>query len=324
MEKVKAKPFLKWVGGKTQLLQKFQDYYPHELKKGKLTKYVEPFIGGGAVFFDIVQKYNFEYTYISDINKDLILSYKTIQKNSELLLEFLEYYQKEHDKRSLEEQKEFFNTIKDQFNKERLDINYNRISKKTTKRTAQLIYLNKTCYNGLFRLNSKGIFNVPFGSNKKPKIFDKNNILKIAKLLENTEIKNANYQECLKVVDKNTFVYFDPPYRPISKTALFNSYAGMTFKDSEQVRLAKFFHNLDLKEAKLMLSNSDPQNVNPYDKFFEDLYYNFFIRKVSANRLINTSREKRGAINELLITNYNPEFNFESFYQDNKYAFVYF
>lgn len=324
MEKAKARPFLKWVGGKTQLLQKFDDFYPYELKNGKLTKYVEPFIGGGAVFFDVVQRYNFEYTYISDINKDLVLAYKTIQKNPEKLIEFLDYYQKEHDKRSLEEQKNFYLSVREEFNKEKDEINYKRVSSKTIKRAAKLIYLNKTCFNGLFRLNSKGVFNVNFGSNKKPRILDKNNILRISKVLEHTDIRNANYEECLEVVDKNSFVYFDPPYRPISKTALFNSYSAMSFKDSEQIRLARFFHNLDLKEAKLMLSNSDPKNINPDDNFFEELYYKFFIRKVEANRLINTSGDKRGAINELLITNYNPEFNFDTFYEEHKLAFVYF
>lgn len=304
----KAKPFLKWAGGKTQLLEQFESFYPLELHTGKLTKYIEPFVGGGAVFFHIIQKFNFEYAYISDINKDLVLAYRCIQKKPAELLSYLEIYQKEHIKRDKHEQKDFFLEIRQKYNQEKENINYKLLSKKEIERIAQLIYINKVCFNGLFRLNSKGDFNVSFGDCKKPKIVDRENIYLVSKCLNNTEIKIASYEECFNLADKKTFIYFDPPYKPISKTSNFTTYGGKEFKDNEQIKLSEFFNKLDkIKKSKLMLSNSDPKNENPTDTFFDTTYERFFVNKVFANRIINSNSEKRGKITEVLITNYNPK-----------------
>lgn len=304
----KAKPFLKWAGGKTQLLDQFENFYPLELYTGKLNKYIEPFVGGGAVFFHIIQKFNFEYAYISDINKDLVLAYRCIQKKPAELINYLEIYQKEHNKRDRLEQKKFFLEIRQKYNQEKENINYKLLSKKEIERIAQLIYINKVCFNGLFRLNSKGDFNVSFGDCKKPKIVDSENIYLVSKCLNNTEIKIASYEKCFKLADPKTFIYFDPPYKPLSKTSNFTTYGGKEFKDNEQIKLSSFFNKLDkIKKSKLMLSNSDPKNENPTDTFFDTTYENFFVNKVFANRIINSNSEKRGKITEVLITNYNPK-----------------
>jgi DNA adenine methylase len=303
-----AKPFLKWAGGKTQLLSQFDKFYPIELKQHKINQYVEPFVGSGAVFFEVVQKFTIKKAFISDINQDLILAYRVIQKNPDALLELLEKYQNRYNTRPMDKRKDLFLEVRKQFNAQRTKISYQRFSKREIKRAAQLIFLNKTCFNGLFRLNSKKEFNVPFGNYKKPKIWDVDNIQAVSKILQNTEIQCANYQAIFDKADENTFIYFDPPYRPLSQTARFTSYTDSPFTDIEQTQLAVFFQKLaEEKPAKLMLSNSDPKNQNPNDHFFENLYGDYYIHRVRANRMINSNAQKRGPINELLITNYRYE-----------------
>ncbi|WP_448528024.1 DNA adenine methylase [Raineya sp.] len=305
---IKAKPFVKWVGGKNQLLEQFEEYYPNELRKGKIRNYIEPFLGGGALFFAISQRYKIEKAYLSDLNKDLILTYQVIQQNPYDLLEFLEQYQKEYDNTPQEKRLDLFLEIRQHFNRQRFEINYKKIADNWIPRAAQFIFLNKTCFNGLFRLNSKGEFNVPFGKYKTATIFDKNNILAASKALQSAEIVQANYASCFDKVDESSFVYLDPPYRPISPTAGFTTYTGTEFSDKNQQELAHFFHKLDTeKGAKLMLSNSDPKNENPNDDFFEKAYAGYNIFRVSAKRVVNCNGEKRGKINELLITNYPYE-----------------
>lgn len=239
-----VRPFLKWVGGKTQLLNQFERFYPNGLKTGRINKYIEPFVGGGAVFFHIMDTFDIEYAYISDVNKDLILAYKVIQKEPFELIQRLENYQKEHDKREKAEQKTFFMEVRKKYNFYKKAIDYETVSKLGIERTAELIYINKVCFNGLFRVNSKGDFNAPFGDYKSPNIFDSNNIEMVSKCLNKTEIKIASYEECFDLIDKKTFVYFDPPYRPISRTANFTTYSGCEFKENEQVKLFEFFNKL--------------------------------------------------------------------------------
>jgi len=304
MTNIKAKPFLKWAGGKSQLLQQFENFYPKELKSKKINRYIEPFIGGGAVFFEVVQRFKFEHLYISDINKDLILAYKTIKRASNDLIYCLEEYQANYYEKDLAKRKEFFYEIRNEYNLEKDLINYKNYSKNWVERTAKLIFLNRTCFNGLFRLNSSGQFNVPFGDYKKPRILDEAN----SNVLQRTEIKNADYQKCFDKITQKTFLYFDPPYRPISKTSSFTTYNGSNFADDEQIKLAEFLKKLTTeKHAKFMLSNSDPKNENLEDNFFDDLYKDFFINRVSATRIINSKAEKRGQINELLLTNYRTK-----------------
>lgn len=307
MEK-RAKPFIKWVGGKNQLLEQFENYYPTELKTGQIKHYIEPFLGGGAVFFSIFQKYSLQTAYLSDQNPDLVLAYRTIQQKPDWLLEHLEIYQKKYDQSDTAQRKELFMTIRNQFNAKKTNISIREISDKAVLRTSQFIFLNKTCFNGLFRLNSKGEFNVPHGKYAKTSIADHENILAVSKLLQKAEIYHADYSACLSRADQNTFVYFDPPYRPISSSSNFTTYTGSNFADAKQLKLAQFFRKLDKeRQAKLMLSNSDPQNTNPDDRFFETAYFGYPIVRVSASRAINSNPEKRGKINEILIRNYETQ-----------------
>ncbi len=302
-----AKPFLKWAGGKNQLLEQFKNYYPAELKNRIIKNYVEPFLGGGAVFFDIAQKFNIERAYLSDINKDLILTYQVIQQQPDDLLEYLAHYQKRYDQTEQEQRNELFLTMRTQFNEQRFEIDYQKLSDYSVLRAALFIALNKTCFNGLFRLNSKGAFNVPYGKYKTAMILDEANILAVSHLLQRVKIVSAEYTDCWNHVNDQSFVYFDPPYRPVSQTANFTTYTGFEFKDQEQLQLALFFKKLDQeKGAKLMLSNSDPTFNNPHDNFFEQAYSGYNIFKVSANRAINCDGNKRGKITELLITNFFP------------------
>ncbi|MCS6794755.1 MAG: Dam family site-specific DNA-(adenine-N6)-methyltransferase [Raineya sp.] len=302
---LKAKPFVKWAGGKSQLLEKFEDFYPTELQKGNIKTYIEPFVGGGALFFSIAQNSKIQRAFLYDLNKDLILTYQVIQQRPYDLLDFLEQYQKVYDQTLPEKRNVLFLEVRKHFNLQRFEINYRKISDNWISRAAQFIFLNKTCYNGLFRLNAKGEFNVPFGKYEKAVILDKTNILSASQILQKAEIIAGDYAECYNKIDENTFVYFDPPYRPISQTASFTAYMGYEFSDQEQVRLAQFFRKVDReKGAKLMLSNSDPKNNNPNDDFFEKIYAGYNIYRVSANRAVNCQGNKRGKINEILITNY--------------------
>ena len=185
------------------------------------------------------------------------------------------------------------------------EINYSKLSEKWVDITASLIFLNKTCFNGLYRTNKKGEFNVPHGRYKKPKILDTDNLYAVAKALEIAEIELGDFETSLKKVSSNCFIYLDPPYRPLNKTSNFTSYSTFEFNDKEQKRLAKFYNYLDNNyDLKLMLSNSDPKNEDSSDNFFEHLYQEFNINRVLANRMINSKGKKRGSIYELIITNY--------------------
>ncbi len=299
-----VRPFLKWAGGKGQLLGQIRQNLPTELHEGNITKYAEPFIGGGAVFFLISDEFRISEFYISDRNADLILSYRTIQLQVELLIERLEKIERQYLGLSPRHRKEFFYETRRLFNKGRRRKDFSNPNKFASLHVARLIFLNRTCFNGLYRVNSYGDFNVPFGDYQNPKICDASNLRSVSRSLQKAEIYCGDFTKCKEFVDHRTFVYFDPPYRPISKTANFNSYARNPFDDGEQKRLAQFFKELDENGAKLMLSNSDPQNENPEDNFFDSLYSGFFIDKVVASRRINSNGDRRGEITELLITNY--------------------
>jgi DNA adenine methylase len=301
---VLAKPILKWAGGKSQLLEQIRKALPRELKMRQLTRYAEPFIGGGAVFFHIAQNFPVQQYYISDLNQELILLYKTIQRDVVALINQLGDIQERYYTLTSEQQEEFFYATRNTYNSKLHHVDFGNYSHDWIERSTQIIFLNRTCFNGLFRVNSKGEFNVPFGDYKNPRICDADNLRAVSAILQNTIIEFADFTVCDRFVDSQTFVYFDPPYRPISKTASFKAYSKHDFNDDEQRRLADFYRNLDARGAKLMLSNSDPQNENPDDKFFEEIYAGFNIRKVIAARNINSNGAKRGHIFELLITNY--------------------
>ena len=299
-----AQPFLKWAGGKSQLLTQIEPFFPQALKEGLIKRYIEPFVGGGAVFLYLASAYPISEYFICDVNPELILAYQTIQKNVEELINLLKEIQANYLILSEQERKKYFYKIRSHYNQQRKEINFDIYSKSCLNRTSQLIFLNRTCFNGLFRVNSKGEFNVPFGRYKDPRICDEENLRSLAQVLEKTEIQRGDFSQCQKFVNKESFVYFDPPYRPISKTSNFNAYSAQIFKDQDQLRLRDFFQQLDRKGAKLMLSNSDPKNEDPNDTFFEEAYQGYQIKRVQARRNINSKGSKRGQINEILIRNY--------------------
>jgi DNA adenine methylase len=300
----RAKPFLKWAGGKTQLLEQLSKKLPVGLSVGKVRKYAEPFIGGGAMFFSIAQLYEIDAFFISDANPELFVVYKIVREETEALISKLNEMQKKYNRLSPSEQHIFFYDTRSAFNNTRPTIKFASFQPSWIQRTAEFFFLNHTCFNGLFRINSKAGFNVPFGKYKQIGLFDEDNLRAVADLLEKVDIRLGDFTICEDFVDENTFVYFDPPYRPISKTASFNTYNGTDFGDHEQKRLAAFCRKIDKKGVKWMLSNSDPKNENPNDHFFETLYDGFNISRANASRAINSKGHKRGQISELIITNY--------------------
>ncbi len=302
-----AKPVLKWAGGKGQLLEQIIKYLPKELIKNNIDCYIEPFIGGGAVFFWIAQNFKIKEFYLLDINPELILLYKTIQKDVDSLIEDLKKIEQSYYLLDNEQRKLFFLEKREQYNQQRNQIDYKIFNEAWIVRSAQMIFLNRTCFNGLFRVNKKGYFNVPFGDYKNPKICNVDNLLLASKLLKKVTINCADFNNIQNIVNNKTFVYFDPPYRPLSKTASFKSYSQFDFNDDEQKRLANFYTTLDKQGAKLMLSNSDPKNIDINDNFFDELYSEFQINRLTANRMINSKVDKRGSISELLITNYEDK-----------------
>ncbi|AEH06247.1 DNA adenine methylase [Methanothermococcus okinawensis] len=285
------KPFLKWAGGKTQIINSIDENLPKDLKDGKIKRYIEPFVGGGAVLFYILQKYELRDVVINDINSDLILTYKVVKNDVNNLINELSEIKDRFLSLSDENRKNFYYNIREEFNKSKEEMD-------DIKRASYFIVLNKTCYNGLYRVNKKGGFNVPYGMYKNPKIFDADNLKQISKLLKNVKILCGDFEIIEEYVDKDSFVYFDPPYKPINKTSSFTAYTKYNFSDSDQIRLSELYKKLDRRGAKLMLSNS-------YDiEFFRQLYSNYFIKKITAKRMINCKGDKRGNIYELLITNY--------------------
>jgi len=299
-----ARPFLKWAGGKTQLLNAFGKRLPGELKKGKITRYVEPFIGGGAFFFYLNQRFSFERCYICDANEELYLSYRVIQRSVKKLISELETLESEYISKDAKARESFYYEVRDAFNQQLPEINFHRYEMEWIKRAARIIFLNHTCFNGLFRVNQRGGFNTPFGKYKNPDILNEDNLYTVAILLKTTQIRLGDFTACRKFIDDHTFVYLDPPYRPLNETSSFTSYSKQGFSDNDQVRLADFFKELDAKGAKIMLSNSDPKNENPGDTFFDDLYSGYYIDRVPAKRMINCNGSGRGNITELIITNY--------------------
>jgi DNA adenine methylase len=292
-----AKPFLKWAGGKTQLISEIEKNIPRSITSTKFT-YIEPFVGSGAVLFWILDNFpQVEYAVINDINKDLINTYRTIKSNPKELISILEILQGEYHalEYSEEEKKEYF------YQKRKL---FNKRQQEQSVQSALFIFLNRTCFNGLFRVNRKNEFNVPIGSYKKPTICDKLNLLAVNKVLQKVELLCGDFELTANYANANTLFYFDPPYKPLSETSSFNSYAKDEFNDNEQIRLKRFCDKLNLLGHSWLLSNSDVKGKNPEDDFFDDLYSEFTIKRVDAKRNINANPEKRGFLKELLITNH--------------------
>ena len=267
-------PFLKWAGGKRQLILQMNKYFPKNFNK-----YIEPFVGGGAVLFYLKPKFSI----IIDINKELTNCYKVIKNNVKELIELLKTHKNEknyyYQVRALDRDKKKFNKLSN------------------IEKASRMIYLNRCCYNGLYRVNSKGQFNVPFGRYKNPNFCDEENLLAVSKALKNVKIIHGSFELCLDYTEKDDFVYFDPPYYPISKTSSFTSYTKENFGEDSQQKLFNVFKKLDGRDCKLMLSNS-------YNEYVKNLYKDYKIITLDARRAINCDAAKRGNIKVLLILNY--------------------
>jgi len=274
-----AKPFLKWVGGKKQILPQIRQYIPKEYKR-----YFEPFIGGGALFFTLRPK----IAHINDINKKLISAYRNIKNHPDKIIKCLENLQNEFYKKNDDDRKIFFYEIRNKFND---------LEDDSTEKTSFLIFLNKTCFNGMYRENSKGKFNVPFGRYKNPRILDEKNIIAVSKLLQEVTITNDPFEKSVEGAKSEDFIYFDPPYHPLSKTSNFTGYSNGGFIEKDQEKLGEVFKELVGRGCYVLLSNSDTE-------FIRKIYKDYKIEVVSAARSINCKASGRGKINELLIMNY--------------------
>lgn len=297
----KARPFLKWAGGKRQLIPQLNELLPNELYNNDFT-YIEPFVGGGAMLFFMLDKFpNIKKVIINDINKKLTDAYRIIKDDAEGLVLMLTNIENEYNKLKVEDsKKEFYLKQRERFNEANLDL---------LEMTALLIFLNRTCFNGLYRENSKGKFNVPFGKYDNPTICNADVLYADSKLLNKCEIVilTGDFSNTAKYVEERNlyFFYFDPPYRPLSATSSFNSFVKEDFNDDSQRKLSNFCRQLALKENVFwMLSNSDCSAKNPDDNFFEDIYNGFDIQRVFASRAVNANASKRGKLTELLIRNY--------------------
>jgi len=266
---VSPRPFLKWAGGKSQLISQYIPFFPEDFNT-----YYEPFLGGGAVFFHLLPK----TAVLSDINPELINVYCCVKDNVESLIALLEKHQEKHDR-------DYYYWMRSQ--------NYQT----SLEKAARLIYLNKTCFNGLYRENSQGKFNVPMGKYKKPLICQPDLLRSASCTLQLTEIKVRNFAEVLQNAETDDFVYFDPPYYPISTTSNFTAYSRYAFTKVEQIQLKEVFGKLTDKGVKVMLSNSDCE-------FIRELYKDFHIEEILATRAINSQGSKRGKIKEILVLNY--------------------
>lgn len=269
---VKLKPFVKWAGGKRQIINYIKDYIPENFKR-----YIEPFVGGGALLFEVMPN----RAIINDINEELINAYIVIKENVEELIEHL----KSHKNTA-----EYYYKIR----------SLNPKNLNSVERASRFIYLNKTCFNGLYRENSKGEFNVPFGRYKNPKILDEENLRAVSEYLNSAYIKiySKNYTEVCEFADKGDFIYLDPPYYPLNKTSSFTKYTKYDFTVEDQIQLSEVFKELDRKGCYLILSNSNTE-------FIKNLYSGFEIIPIQANRFINSKPERRKKENiELLIKNF--------------------
>lgn len=292
-----AKPFIKWVGGKGQLIEQLTNLLPKDFRCWKDTTYIEPFVGGGAMLFYMLQHFpNIKHAVINDINTDLTTCYQTIRDNAEELILSLkdieEYYLSIKEE---EERKSFFMSVREQYNQKNLA---------PVDNTTKFIFLNRTCFNGLYRVNKSGLFNVPFGKYKNPKICDPQTIRKDSELLQRVEILNGDFEETFNYAKGNTLFYFDPPYRPLSDTSSFNDYTKESFNDDAQIRLKEYCDRINNAGYSFMLSNSDCKGRTESDNFFDILYKDYQIERVWASRSINANPNKRGKLTEILVHNY--------------------
>ena len=292
-----ARPFVKWAGGKRSLISQLEEQLPANFDKWENVTYIEPFVGGGAMLFYMLQQYpNIKHAVINDINYDLTTCYQTIRDNTEELIKSLREIQEAYYSMQTEEtRKEFYLTVRDRYNEKDLDAIEN---------TTKFIFLNRTCFNGLYRVNKKGLFNVPFGKYSNPQICDETTIRADSELLKRVEILTGDFEETFNYAKGNTLFYFDPPYRPLSDTSSFNDYAKEAFNDDAQIRLKEYCDKINEAGFSFMLSNSDCKGKNEEDNFFDVLYGKYHIERVWASRSINANPDKRGKLTEILVRNY--------------------
>lgn len=298
-----AKPFIKWVGGKSQLIPEITQRLPEYIEKGIPYQYVEPFTGSAAVALHLLDSPNPPTKVIlSDINTDLVNLYEVVKLHPQKLLDFLQTLQDEYDQlEDKEEKKPYYYAKREEFNLR---------ENNAVKHAGLFMFLNRAGFNGLYRVNSKNQFNVPIGSYKQPKFVFEDVIHKASELLTNVDILNTSFEDTLRIAQETntdnlpTFVYLDPPYKPLSESSSFTSYAKDSFNDEDQVKLKQACDFLDEQGYQWLLSNSDTTNLDPENKFFDELYSEYTINRVAAGRSINSKGSKRGKINELLIRNY--------------------
>ena len=298
MTKIKAKPFIKWVGGKGQLIEQLEALLPADFSERENVTYIEPFVGGGAMLFYMLQKYpNIKSAVINDINPDLTLCYQVVRDNPTELVKSLDAIQTEYRAlRTEEERKIFFLNKRDRFNTKSLD---------SIENCTLFFFLNRTCFNGLYRVNKAGKFNVPFGKYSTPTICDADTIYADSRLLQKVEIMTGDFEQTYTKIEDNTFFYFDPPYRPLSNTSGFNDYSKEDFNDNAQIRLKYFCDKLNEIGVDFMLSNSDCLGKDGIDRFFDDLFIDYRIERVWASRNVNAIASKRGKLTEIVVRNYN-------------------
>jgi DNA adenine methylase len=301
----RAKPFIKWAGGKGQLLPTIEKALPTELLHGREITYIEPFVGGGAMLFWIMSNAPYvKQAIINDINPDLTTAYLTVRDQVEPLIALLADIQKEYLSIAGEAaRKEFYLAKREQYNMKTSD---------KIENTALFIFLNRTCFNGLYRVNNRGAFNVPFGRYPNPTICDEETLRADSRLLQRVEILTGDFEQTLKYASGDSLFYLDPPYKPLSKTSSFNSYAKEEFDDAEQIRLKHFCDKLDAANSLWLLSNSDVRSNDPLNDFFDALYSDYRIERVWATRAVNANPEKRGKLTELLISNQKQIYNVAS------------
>lgn len=311
MQENLPKPFLKWAGGKTQLLDEILGRLPINIlpkeknKKGIIKTYFEPFVGGGAVFFSLSKYFDVKHAYLGDTNKNLILTYNVIKYKPDELIDELEKSSKCYKKEctTKDERKKLFESKRNEFNLLN-DIDPYGLSDDHIKLASLMIFLNKTCFNGLYRVNKSNNFNVPFANPKNPLICDKYNIIEVSNKLKGVELFVGDYSKSITGMGNSSFVYLDPPYRPINGKKSFEGYSKSDFNDNHQKELAEFCRKIDKKGVNFLLSNSDPWNYDKQDMFFDDLYEGFIVQRVNAKRFINSNGNKRGPITEILVSNY--------------------
>lgn len=281
---VKVRPFLKWVGGKGQLLGQFSNLYPHEYKN-----YYEPFIGGGAVYFSLEPN----KAHINDINETLIQTYLNIKTDVEVVIDGLKKLEEKFIPKNSDGRKEMFYGLRER---------YNSLNAKEFDRSLLFLFFNKTAFNGMYRENSKGGFNVPMGNYKNPKILDETNLRLVSSSLKKTKITSSSYSKAVSKAVAGDFVYLDPPYHPLTETSSFTSYSKDNFSADDQLALRNLFVELDKRGVYVMLSNSS-------SPFIQDIYSDYNQFPVLASRMINSKASGRGKISEVVVTNYKPKAN---------------